>query len=497
VSDPGVPPADRENQSNGDADTEPLDVRGKGEESPEDTGRFKLLGSSSFFRLWIAQVVSSLGDWIGLVAILALAARVGGSSPEASVALVMSARMIPGFFLASVGGVLVDRWDRKKVMVICDIGRGLVMGTLPFVDSVFGLFVASLVLEVLTLMWSPAKEASVPNLVSVRQLPTANSLSLAAAYGTFPIGAALFASLTKVSEFVGDHAGALDFLSLNQESLAIYVDMLSFFVAAFLVSTVHLPKRTKARAPGRIDLGQAFTEIKEGWRFIQTSPSVRAVIVGLATGLIGGGMVAPLGPTFSAEVLDAGPAGFGLLITALGMGVAIGVVGLSTVRKPLPYERLFPLAALGAGAGLMAAASTSSLAVTMVLIGFMGVNAGAIYVLGFTILQQRVDDELRGRIFASLYTLTRLCLVISLTLAPLLAGLLNDLSERLLGGEIDIGDATITLQGVRLTLWIGGGIILLAAVWSMRTLRAIPDEPGGVHPSSAGEGPDEAPEPSA
>jgi dTMP kinase len=145
----------------------------------------------------------------------------------------------------------------------------------------------------------------------------------------------------------------------------------------------------------------------------------------------------------------------------------------------------------------MAAASTSSLAVTMVLIGFMGVNAGAIYVLGFTILQQRVDDELRGRIFASLYTLTRLCLVISLTLAPLLAGVLNDLSERLLGGEIDIGDATITLQGVRLTLWIGGGIILLAAVWSMRTLRAIPDEPGGVHPSPAGEGPDETSEPTA
>ncbi|MDQ4131713.1 MAG: MFS transporter [Actinomycetota bacterium] len=488
MADPGVPPAERENQAKGrpdEADTKP-DLERSGQEGGrqsdqlgdqnsdevEDGGRFKLLGSSSFFRLWMAQVVSSLGDWIGLVAILALAARVGGSSPEASVALVMSARMIPGFFLASVGGVLVDRWDRKKVMVTCDIGRGLVMGTLPFVDSVFGLFLASLVLEVLTLIWSPAKEASVPNLVSVRQLPTANSLSLAAAYGTFPIGAALFASLTKVAQFVGDHAGSLDFLRLNQESLAIYADMISFFIAALLVSTLSLPKRSRERKPGRIDLGQTFTEIKEGWMFIQTSPAVRAVIVGLATGLIGGGMVAPLGPTFSSEVLNAGPAGFGLLITALGVGVAIGVVGLSTVRRPLPHERLFPLAAIGAGAGLMAAATTSSLAVTMVLIGFMGINAGAIYVLGFTIIQKRVEDDLRGRIFASLYTLTRLCLVISLTLAPLMAGLLDDLSNRLLGGEIDIADATITLQGVRLTLWIGGGIILLAAFWSMRTLRA-------------------------
>ena len=168
-----------------------------------------LLGSTSFFRLWLAQVVSSLGDWIGLVAVLSITARVGGSSPEAAIALVMSARMIPGFFLASLGGVLVDRWDRKKVMVICDIGRGLVLATLPFVETVWGLFLVSLVLELLTLLWSPAKEASVPNLVEVDKLPAANSFSLAAAYGTFPVGSALFASLTKVSEWLGRNAGPL------------------------------------------------------------------------------------------------------------------------------------------------------------------------------------------------------------------------------------------------------------------------------------------------
>ena len=178
--------------------------------------------------LWLAQVVSSLGDWIGLVAVLSITARVGGSSPEAAIALVMSARMIPGFFLASLGGVLVDRWDRKKVMVTCDIGRGLTLATLPFVRSVWGLFLVSLVLELFTLLWSPAKEASVPNVVKVDKLPAANSFSLAAAYGTFPLGSALFASLTKVSEWLGRDSGPLDFLELNQETLAIYVDVLTF-----------------------------------------------------------------------------------------------------------------------------------------------------------------------------------------------------------------------------------------------------------------------------
>src|SRR5438132_12987125 len=75
-------------------------------EALEQRRSLRLFGSGAYFRLWVAQVVSSLGDWIGLVAVLALAARIGKGSPQASVSLVMSARMIPGFFLASVGGVL-------------------------------------------------------------------------------------------------------------------------------------------------------------------------------------------------------------------------------------------------------------------------------------------------------------------------------------------------------------------------------------------------------
>jgi dTMP kinase len=419
-----------------------------------DLGGPRLLGSTSFFRLWLAQVVSSLGDWIGLVAVLSLAARIGGNSPEAAVGIVMSARMVPGFFLASVGGVLVDRWDRKRVMVTCDVGRGFVLATLPFIDTILGLFLASLMLEVLTLLWSPAKEATVPNLVPTSRLTTANSLSLAAAYGTFPIGSALFASLTKVAEFVGRHAGPLDFLELNQESLAIYFDVLTFFTSAALIATLALPRNPTRR--GKIDLGRAFSDLKEGWQFIGTSPIVRAVMVGLGTGLIGGGMVAPLGPTFATRVLHAGPAGFGLLLTALGIGVAIGVVGLSTFQKRLPHARVFPLAVLGSGGALFAAASMSSLAVTMLCIGALGVCAGAVYVLGFTLLQENVEDELRGRIFATVYTLTRFCLLVSLTLAPLAAGLLDGVSS---------------VPGVRVTLWIGAGIIFLAGVLAFRTLQ--------------------------
>jgi dTMP kinase len=451
----------------GDA-TERLPTTDSGRSEP--TGP-KLLGSTSFFRLWLAQVVSSMGDWIGLFAILTLTARVGKGSPEAAIALVMSARMIPGFFLASVGGVLVDRWDRRRVMVGCDVGRGLVLLTLPFVNTVWGLFMASLVLEVLTLLWSPAKEASVPNLVASEKLASANSFSLAAAYGTFPIASALFASLTKVAEILGRHAGPFDFLRLNQESLAIYFDVGTFFLSAALIWSLTLPRNRPAeRAP--IDLTRTFFEIKEGWKFIGTQPTVRSVMIGLGTALIGGGMIAPLGPIYANQVLHAGPAGFGLLLTALGMGLAVGVVGLSTFQKRVSHSLLFPWAVVGAGVSMLVAVSMGSLGLTMTFTAVMGVCAGAVYVLGFTILQETVEDELRGRTFATLYTLSRLCLLISLSLAPLVSRLLDDVSKSLVDGQLSLGSADLSVPGVRITLWIGAAIILTAGALALRASKA-------------------------
>jgi dTMP kinase len=438
----------------------------------------RLFGSPSFFRLWLAQCASSLGDWIGLVAILALAARVGKSSPEAAVGIVMSARMIPGFFLASVGGVLVDALDRRRVIVFCDIGRGLVLATLPFVDTVAGLFFASLLLEILTLLWTPAKEASVPNLVRPEQLTTANSLSLVAAYGTFPIGSAAVALLAKVAEWLGGYGG-LSALRINQESLAIYLDVLTFFVSALLISTLALPRREKHER-GRIDLSRTFTDLKDGWRFIGTNPVVRSVMIGIGCGLVGGGMVVPLGPTFSERVLHGGPAGFGLLLTALGTGVAVGVGGLSAVQKRLPRPQIFTLSVLIAGVCMLAGASMSSLTPAMVFVAGMGVCAGSVYVVGFTILQETVSDELRGRIFATLYTLVRLCLLLSMAVAPLLAGVLTKASDRWFDGRVSLFGVDVALPGTRLTLWLGGLIIVGAGMLAVVALRQR-RSPSAVH----------------
>lgn len=432
----------------------------------------RVFGSRAYFRLWLAQVVSSLGDWIGFVAIVALAQAIGGSSPEAAIALVMSARLIPGFFFSQFAGVLVDRWDRKKVMVCCDIGRGLVLATLPFIDTVWGLVVASLLLEIGTLLWAPAKEASVPNLVPQDQLATANSLSLVAAYGTFPIASFVFAVLTVGAGGLADLPG-FGFLDVNRETLAIGVDVCTFFLSAVMIATLPLTKpKREPPLSGKVGFGSVVADLKEGWHFIFINPKVRAVMIALSTGMIGGGMVVPLGPVFAEEVLGSGPAGFGLLLTALGTGMAIGVILLSAFQKKIPKATVFTASVLGAGISLFVAASMSTLPPAFLAILGMGICTGAVYVLGFTILHETVEDDLRGRTFSALYTLVRFCLLLAFVLGPLLSGVLNRFSTRVFGGSVEILTYTISLPGVRLTLWLAGAIIVLAGCLAISSLRS-------------------------
>ena len=432
----------------------------------------RMFGSLQFFHLWLTQVASATGDWLGFLAIAALAARIAQGSPAAAIGVVMSARIVPGFFLGAASGVIADRFDRKRVMVVCDLGRAAVLVTLPFVNTVAGLVVASLVLECFTLLWTPAKEASVPNIVPASHLTNANSLSLVAAYGTMPIAAGLFSLLAGVSDAIG-HISALDVLRTNKEGVAFYVDAATFVLSAAMISRLSLPRNERVRSSDRrLDFGQAFHELKEGWSFIFINPVVRAVNVGLATGLIGGGMLVPLGPLFSEQVLHAGTAGFGLFIFALGTGVAVGVVLLSIFQRHIPKARVFAASVFVAGASLIMAASMSALGFAALFVSVLGVCAGSVYVLGFTLLHESVDDDLRGRIFSALYTLVRFCVLIAFAVGPFLSDLLDRLSQRFVHGSISVFGLGIAVPGVRLTLWLAGLIIMGAGVLAAMSLRA-------------------------
>jgi MFS family permease len=447
----------------------------------------RIFGSRDFFRLWVAQAVTSLGDWLGFLAIAALAFRLGSSAPGASIGIVMAARIVPGFFFATGAGVLIDRMDRKQVMVVANFVRAGVVFTLPFVNSILGLVFASLVLELATLMFTPAKEASVPNLVPTGHLATANSLSLAAAYGTFPLGAALFAGLAALADGISRAAGDFD---VSQEAVAFYVNGATYLLAALIISRITISRshmRERGDDDRRIDLADVFREIKEGWQFIFINPVVRGVNIGLATGLIGGGMLIPLGPVFSEEILDAGTAGFGLFTLALGIGVALGIFCLSLLQHRIPMVEVFTTSVLVAGVSLLFAASMGTLLLAGLFVTALGVCAGSVYVLGFTLLHENVEDELRGRVFTGLYTLVRLCLLIAFAVGGPLTDLLDRLSGALIDRRIDVGVTTISLPGVRLTLWLAGLIMIAAGILAARSVRTVHDTGSGEAGASFGE----------
>ncbi len=473
--------SDSSNPSFDGSDASDVDA-GTGNGGDDEAPRPGLFAAPGFLRLWVAQVVSSFGDWIGLLATIEVARRIGGDQPGSAIALVVTARVLPGFFLASAGGIIVDRFNRKRLLVICDIARASVLLTIPFIDRVWLLVLASLALELATSLWSPAKEAIVPNIVPARHLTAANSLGLVAAYGTFPLGAAAFAGMAKLGELIG-------WTDIGQVEMSLVLDSATFLIAAAIIATLPLSSHITAahakRDNGRrIDWRQGFRELREGWDFIALNPQVRAVLVGLGTGMIGGGMLVPLGAVYNDEVLGAGSAGFSSILVAMGLGVGGGVALVTLLQSAANYlgrhsalaaegrARLFVFSVFLAGASLLFAASAS---VTLLVLGgvlLLGLAAGSVYVTGLTLLHENVEEVLRGRVFAAMYTLVRFCLLISMAAGGFLSDGFQWLFDVAFNNEVAIGGSVLALPGVRGALWLGAVLILMAGVLAGISLRS-------------------------
>ena len=459
----------------------------------------RVFGSKEFFALFNVQLVSAIGDWVGFFAITSLAAAIS-SQPEAAIALVTTARIAPGVLFTPFVGVIVDRFNRKTVMIVSDLVRAGVFLLLPLVRTVPGLIFASLILEVFTMMWSPAKEATTPELVPPEKLTTANSLGLVAAYATMPIAGPIQYALSSLNaRLVG--FGFLGFLGFTAgsgtddvQTLAFYFNALSFVVAALILwkwvfpgMNAYAPKVTSIvdgevpieRDPveeERSKLRRTWDEIREGWEFIFVNPVVRAVNLGLATGIIGGAMLVPLGPTFARYVIG-DPATFPLFITALGFGVAAGVVMLSVLQKRIPKEQIFVALVFGCGISLFVGVSMSSFWLAAIGIFFLGLCAGSVYVLGFTLLQEHTEDDMRGRIFATLLTVVRLCVLLALVLGPFLATVFNGFARAATGAddsatpEVSMFGFDLAIPGVRITLWLAALIIIGAGFLSAKSMK--------------------------
>lgn len=421
-------------------------------------------GTPEFLRLWLAQVVTSTGEWVFFLAVTIKAVEVGPGTPEGAVALVLLARLGPGFFLGQLAGVLADRWDRRKLMAVCDVARAAVVCAYPFVSHVWQLILLNLVLEAFTLLWIPSKEAMVPNLLPSKHLPTANTLSVVATYGTIPLAVLLM--------------WIFDALSGDGTTAGFFFDSGTFVVSALLVWSITVPVRRRSQEPAqsrptdadKLELRSIWTDMRDGWRLILGDPVLKAVNIGLAVGLVGGSMLAILGRVYVEEVLDAAEHSFALL-AGFGLGVVIGVSTLLVVSQRINRPWVFGRSLLLAGIALLVATSVDELGLVVILLGLAGSMVGVVYILGFTILQETTDDEMRGRVFAAAYSVSRLSVGLILVLGPAITVLFDRITELTADGTVSVFGYRLLIPGVRITFWLAALFIIGAGTFAIRTLR--------------------------
>lgn len=419
-----------------------------------------LLTDVRFSRLWKAMLVSSAGDWVGFVAVAALVARLGGARLGGlAVAGVMLARLLPSVLFGPFAGAFADRYDRKRLMIWSDVSRGSLYAIIPFLPSLWLIFAVSFLIECLSLLWTPAKDASIPNLVPREQLANANSISLMTTYGTLPLGSVLYVGLAGVAV-----ATNTEYLADNPEYLALWLDAFSFFFSARMIWKLDLrpAAMVRVKATERVPLlgKDLLRDVREGYRFLRTHPLVRAMTLGIVIAFAGVGSVISLGPTFAEYTVKAGSTGFGLLLTAFGLGMGAGLGLMHAATRWVEKDRLFSGAMLAAAGCLVALAAMPSIALAALFAVPMGIGAGLTWVTGYTMLQENVQDEFRGRTFATLTITARMALFVALAGFPAIATAIGD-------RFVVLGDAT----GTRIALWLGALVTMLAGMLSLARLR--------------------------
>jgi dTMP kinase len=401
--------------------------------------------NKNFMRLFWGQLVSSLGDWVTTLALISLVYQLTNKNALA-VGGMLAFRIVPALFSGPVAAVVSDRFDRRKLMIACDISRGLIICAAPFMKKLWALYMLIFLMEGISIIWLAARDASIPNLVEEDQLTMANSLSLATTYGMIPFAAALFALIMFPS---GSFTGG-GFLAQHPTFFAFIVDSASFFVSASFFLRMHLasPKH--------------YMQLEESWRIRESityaikNPFSRSLMFGAAMGCIGGGSLYAVGIGYVRQVVGArSDVAFGILMALFGMGMIVGVVALQVLVKHEEKPYMLRIALLVAGGIMIGMSFVRWLPLVYTLAGFFGASFGILFLIVVTLVQERVEDRNRGKAFAAFHAISRIFLIVGAGLSSAIAGLVKVRTLHVFG-------MTITVYGVSLALFVAG--ILIASV---------------------------------
>lgn len=362
-------------------------------------GSIALLRDNRELRLvFLAQVVSFLGDWFVFVALAGYIDDV--TDNDLLVSLVLVSFSLPSFLASPLAGPLVDRVDRRRLLVVVSLAQALAASGLLLLasDRVWVAFVFQGLVAALAAFVKPAIDAAVPNLArSPGELRRAN---------------ALFGSTWGVMLAVGAGLGGV-FSQAFGRSAAIVADVGTFVIAAGAVALVRAPMQqaTRARTTTRL---RPLADMGEAARLARADPVTMSLVAAKATFAIGAGIVSQLA-VLASEVYRTGDGGRGLLLAARGLGSGLGpYVATRIVGRDIPrIVSLCGAAAVAFGACYLGVAWAPTLWLCMVFVALAHLGGGAQWTLSTYGLQVRVADDLRGRVMAGDFAIVTLVLSVT------------------------------------------------------------------------------------
>lgn len=445
-----------------------------------------LLRNRDFLFLWLGQMVSAIGDWIIVAVLFAFVDQISGGRSYA-ISLMMLAKFLPAVLLGFLAGIIIDRLDRKRTLIMCDLSRAALVLVLPFATNLAAICVLVFIIETFSIIYGPAKDASIPDLVEPDQLTNANSLNMLTLYASMAFGTAiagsiigLFVWLARVNpEFMGKY--------VDPNKAAFVVDSLTFIISAWLIYHISF-KRRSSEERVRMSSTQVKQDFKQGLNYLRHNPLTRIILILTLTCFLGGGTIYVLTVGFVKYVLGGSNSSFMYVLTTLLFGMMGGSILAGVMKDRIRKERILGLAITGFGCGVLVFSVLTVWWLSFVVVFAGGVCMGYAIVGMVTLLHEILEEEYRGRAFATIQMIMRASIFLSIMLAGPLADLITGLGRKLgfvpislgivrIGGSFEgnidgtVADFRYLLNGPQVILFVGGIVILLAGLYGHRAFH--------------------------
>ena len=352
-----------------------------------------LLRQRNFALLWFGGLITLMGDSVLLVALPYFIYQKSGSTWASAV--MVAAGLLPRLLFGSIAGVFVDRWDRKKVMVITSIAQGVIILPLLSIrstESIWIVYVVSFFQITLAMFFGPAENALLPLLVPEDELLPANSLN---------------ALNNNLARLIGPPIGGA-MLTFSGLFGVVLFDSITFVIAGLLILLIsYSPKNSKSRDAPKLEkntLSQFWTEWKEGIDILRRNRVILVLFISVVLLNFGGVMIDPLGAPYMVDIVKASAEVFGWLITVQAMGGILGGLLAGKVNQKMAIARVYGWSEVAVGIMIFIRYNIPQLPILFMTTFLIGLPAALGAAALDTLFQQKVPNTHLGRIIGALNT---------------------------------------------------------------------------------------------